>query len=249
VKRDPIEIRDHYRRPDVVTDYCARRFREPLGALLHARQVARLRALARRERPARVAELAAGPARLAVDLDDALPGPRVLVDTSLEMLAGGRATFAARGQPAWPAVQGDAQALPLRTGAFDLVYVFRLLRHFAAADRARGYAEARRVLRPGGLFVFDAVNAAVSEALRQSAPAGTYPIYDALFRPDTLRAELASAGFAVVDLHGVQHRYQLQSRVQVLVAPRSQRIARLALAVIERCGGEPLEWVVTCRRV
>jgi ubiquinone/menaquinone biosynthesis C-methylase UbiE len=57
---------------------------------------------------------------------------------------------ARRRAPGVPLVQGDAQALPFRDGAFDTVVsglVFCSVR-----DPARGLAEVRRVLQPGGVL-------------------------------------------------------------------------------------------------
>ena len=42
---------------------------------------------------------------------------------------------------------------------FDFAYSFRLVRHFELEHRQRLYEQVRKVLRPGGFFVFDAVNA------------------------------------------------------------------------------------------
>ena len=54
-------------------------------------------------------------------------------------------------------VQADAFQLPFKT-PFDLVYSFRLIRHFERPDRLRLYRQIAAVLRPGGRLVFDAVN-------------------------------------------------------------------------------------------
>jgi hypothetical protein len=35
---------------------------------------------------------------------------------------------------------------------------------------------------------------------------------------------------------------------QVYVAPRSRALARGAMELLDRLGGPPLEWIVTCRR-
>ena len=73
--------------------------------------------------------------------------------------------------------------------------------------------------------------------------------YDASLQREALCAELAAAGFEVESLAGAQHRYATLYRLQVLVAPRSAQLARLAMNVVDRSGGEPLEWIATCRRV
>jgi ubiquinone/menaquinone biosynthesis C-methylase UbiE len=55
---------------------------------------------------------------------------------------------ARRRAPDVPLVQGDAQALPFRAGAFDTVVSGLVF--CSVPDPARGLAEVKRVLRPGG---------------------------------------------------------------------------------------------------
>ena len=85
--------------------------------------------------PERVLEIAPGPGRLTVDVMPAVErqGARaVLVEASAQMLAEARLRL---GDPkCCRLVQGDAFNLPLGA-VFDLVYVFRLIRHFRAAER------------------------------------------------------------------------------------------------------------------
>jgi SAM-dependent methyltransferase len=135
----------------------------------------------------------------------------------------------------------------LRDAACDLVLAFRFLRHLDLAERAHCYRELARVLRPGGLLLFDAVNERVASPLRRLAPAD-YPLPDALYTEAGLRAELASTPFAVAALEPVQRRYRVQRRLQILIAPRSRRLAAWAIGIAEHGGRAPLEWVVTCRR-
>ncbi len=239
-------VRAAYREAEVAEDYLERRFRHPLGALLHARQAATLSRRLGRARPRRLLEIAPGPARLSPELARVVPAG-VVLDASFEMLTRARRRLGAAGAAGWRCVQGDAFELPLTAG-FDAVVSFRLIRHFEAADRRRIYAEIARVLAPGGLLAFDAVNERASAPLRAAAPE-EYTVYDALFTPESLRAELREAGFEAVELDGVQRRYPLLRWVQILVGPRSRPLARMAMEAIDRLpGGEPLEWVVTCRR-
>src|SRR5215471_3300787 len=65
------------------------------------------------------------------------------IEPSAEMI--GRARAAA---PQAHLVRGAAERLPWRNASFDRVYCVNALHHFR--DRARFFAEARRVLRPGG---------------------------------------------------------------------------------------------------
>jgi SAM-dependent methyltransferase len=242
-------IRRAYQDEEIVRLYIEQRFVQPLGALLHRRQVAALRQTIQRLRPRQVLEIAPGPARLTTEVAAALQRPGTLVDTSLRMLEAARARLEAVKATPWRCVAGDAFSLPLG-GQFDMVYAFRLIRHFERADRMRLYEQVRRILRPGGVLVFDAVNRAVAGPLRARAGRDEFRHYDAMVDPAELEQELGQAGFELVDLRGVQHHYRLLSWIQVQVAPRSRRLARAALELVDGwlAGGEPLEWVVTCRR-
>ena len=240
-------IRDAYRDESVAREYVDRRFREPLGAMLHAQQLAHLGPAIRATRAARVLEIAPGPARLTVDLARDLAQPGTVLDASWEMLEACRARLAAAGHTRWRLVQGDAFHLPF-SRPFDLVYTFRLLRHFDRADRMRLYADVARLLRAGGLLIFDAVNEAAAAGVRRDAGSACQH-YDALLTPDRIESEVQAAGFRLLRLDDVQRHYPLLYQLQVLIAPRSKRLARAAMNLVERLpGGEPLEWVVTCER-
>jgi SAM-dependent methyltransferase len=241
------EIRDAYRNENVAANYVDRRFREPLGALLHRRQADALKQVIRSQQPERVLEIAPGPARLTVEIAPLLGRRLCVMDASPQMLAEAERRLNEMGHPV-ETIAGDAFALPMQ-GPFDLVYSFRLIRHFERQDRLRLYRQIASRLRRDGLLVFDAVNEIASAPLRARAKPGQFMHYDALLSPDGLTAELGEAGFELVSLTGVQHRYPLLYRTQVLVAPRSRVLARAVMEVIDRCKGEPLEWVVVCRRV
>ena len=163
------EIRDAYRDDTTAQTYISQRFERPLGALLHARQVAAVHPAPRAGRSMAVLEIAPGPARVTADVTSDLAGHGTLVDSSREMLR----EAARRLGPAtpWRFIQGDVFNLPL-SGTFNLVYSFRLLRHFEKADRQAIYRQVAAVTRPGAHFVFDAVNQTVSAALRAKAEPG-----------------------------------------------------------------------------
>lgn len=241
------EIRKAYQDDQIASEYVARRFMSPLGALLHSRQVRVVNGLIRAHAIRRAVEIAPGPARLTVDIAGHLD-KITLVDASAEMLAEARRRLAQRDLAGRSElVQADAFCLPLQA-QFDLAYSFRLIRHFEREDRVRLYRQIANILRPSGWLVFDAVNETVSGIVRAKAKPGEYEHFDALVRPAALGRELDEAGFSVVSLVGVQHRYSALMQCQIYVAPRSALLARAAMELIDRLGGEPLEWVVVCRR-
>jgi len=240
-------IRKAYQDERVAGEYVARRFQTPLGALLHARQTRAVRDLIRAEHIERAVEIAPGPARLTVDVAPALKHV-TLVDASGQMLAEARKRLAAGGLAARAGlVQADAFKLPLK-GTGDLVYTFRLIRHFEREDRVRLYKQIATILRPGGWLVFDAVNERVSVPLRARSNPEDHVHFDAVLRPESIAEELRESGFTLTSLIGVQRRFSALMACQIYLAPRSAALARGAMEVIDRSGGEPLEWVVICRR-
>lgn len=114
---------------------------------------------------------------------------------------------------------GDGQALPYAEGQFDLACSMFGLMFFP--DRARGFSELHRVLRPGGRAVVSSwhpmstvpVMADLFSALAAELPQlpfgdGKGPLID----PEDLRREMSAAGFQV----------QVESRRHGFVAPSSE---------------------------
>lgn len=73
------------------------------------------------------------------------------VDATREMLEAGAGVLAGAGVQNALLVQADATALPIATGAADVVTSRLAAHHFA--DAAGAFREIARILRPGGLFV------------------------------------------------------------------------------------------------
>ena len=112
--------------------------------------------------------------------------------------------------------QGDGQALPYDDGHFDAG--FSMFGLFMFPDRALGFAELRRVLKPGGRAVvatwqpqdeirpFVIINRALAQEI-EAPPGGPPPLSD----PQDLRAELEDAGFSDVDVKPVTHTLSSES--------------------------------------
>jgi SAM-dependent methyltransferase len=167
---------------------------------------------------ARIVDVAAGPGTLS--LLAAAAGARVsAIDISERMLAAFRARAAAAELAgAIDVRQGDAQALPFETGAYDGAFSMFGLMFFP--DRLAGLREMRRVLRPGGRAIvsswvpFDGPFGELLKAARDFIPGlplggGRPPLAD----PDEIRGELAAAGFATatVAVETVEHQLSVPS--------------------------------------
>ncbi len=118
--------------------------------------------------PAVVLDVGAGPGAYAVPL--ALAGYAVhLVDAMPLHVAQAREAAEAAGVTLASAAVGDARSLAAPAGSADAVLLLGPLYHLLEpAERAAALAEARRVLRPGGVLVGAAVSrfAALIESLR-----------------------------------------------------------------------------------
>jgi ubiquinone/menaquinone biosynthesis C-methylase UbiE len=202
-------------------------------ALDMAERVARLA-------PRRVLETAAGTGIVTRALARALPESAIVAtDLNQPMLDHAAATTSAR-TVTWR--QADAQALPFNDAEFDAVVCQFGVMFFP--DKPRAYAEARRVLKPGGCFVFsvwDRIEENAVAALTARAVADLFPRDPPGFLARTpygyhdlaaIRSTLERAGFA---------------RVEMETLPKRSRAASPRDPAIGFCQGSPLRTEIEAR--
>jgi ubiquinone/menaquinone biosynthesis C-methylase UbiE len=200
-----------------------------------ARRVAALK-------PARVLETAAGTGVVTRALARALPAGTEIIATDLNQAMLDRAAVVGTQQPVrWQ--QADALQLPFDAARFDVVVC-----QFGAMffpDRAHGFREARRVLRTGGTFLFNAWDRieenefadVVTNALATVFPADP-PRFMArtphgYFDRARIAADLAAAGFTATP--------QIET-----IAQRS-RAASPDVVAVAYCQGTPLRGEIAAR--
>jgi SAM-dependent methyltransferase len=123
-----------------------------LVPLIFAPYAADLAARAARRQPSRVLEIAAGTGVVTRQLAQVLPPGVPIVATDLNQPMLDQAAAAGTARPVeWR--QADAMQLPYPDEAFDLVVCQFGVMFFP--DKQKAFAEARRVLRPGGGFIFN----------------------------------------------------------------------------------------------
>ena len=131
---------------------------------------------ARRVAPARVLEIAAGTGVVTRALATALPPGSSIVATDLnQAMLDHAATVGTSRSVTWR--QADAMQLPFPDEAFDLVVCQFGVMFFP--DKGQAFAQARRVLRPGGTLLFNVWDSidqnefadTVTQALAQRFPA------------------------------------------------------------------------------
>lgn len=189
----------------------------------------------------RLLETAAGTGIVTRALVERLPSTVEIVATDLnpamlEVAATRVKEPNVRWQPA------DAQALPFGDGEFDAVLCQFGVMFFP--DKPAGYREARRVLKPGGRFLFSVwgelqsnpVSEAVSDAVAASFPADPPRFFArtpfGYADPDGIRRAMEQAGFGTVTIEAVEK-----------VTCTSAREAALGL-----CQGTPLAGEIEARR-
>lgn len=94
--------------------------------------------------------------------------------------------------------QGDATDLPFEDDSFDAAMTIHVAMNIAAKDRL--YREARRVVKPGGIFaVYDVLQGEGGEVLFP-VPWAREPAMSHLAMPDEMTGLLGDAGFAILDV-------------------------------------------------
>ena len=190
----------------------------------------------------RVLEIAAGTGVLTRALAAMLPEHAALVATDLNQAMIDHASSLGTKRPVqWR--QADAMSLPFADGEFDAVAC-----QFGAMffpDKAHAYAEVRRVLKPGGVFVFnvwdrieenefaDVVTAELGTLLPPAPPrflARTPPGY---FDRATLERDLANGGWT--------------ERPEIVTVAARSRAESSHVPAIAYCQGTPLRNEIEAR--
>ena len=93
---------------------------------------------------------------------------------------------------------GDATALPFADGSFDAAMTIHAAMNIAAKDRM--YAQARRVLKPGGRFAAYDVLQGEGGEVHFPVPWAREPSISHLATPAQMRELLSGAGFALLEV-------------------------------------------------
>ena len=175
-----------------------------LVPLIFAPYAAELAARLAQRPPERILEIAAGTGAVTRAMAAALPATSSIVATDLNQPMLDRAAGRGTSRPVtWR--QADAMNLPFADETFDAVVC-----QFGAMffpDKSRAFAEARRVLRPGGVFHFsvwdrietnefaDVVTNAVAALFPADPPRFLARIPHGYHDPATVIRDLAAGGF------------------------------------------------------
>jgi len=154
----------------------------------------------------RVLEIAAGTGVVTRALASVLPESTGIVATDLNQAMLNRAAAVGTKRPVeWR--QADAMQLPFQDATFDAVAC-----QFGAMffpDKSKAFSEARRVLRPGGVFIFnvwdrieenefaDTIMAALASVFPQDPPRFMARTPHGYCEPNEISRDLANGGFTI----------------------------------------------------
>jgi len=235
-----------------------------LGPFLFEPYAADLAARAAALRPGRILETAAGTGIVTAALAAALPEARIVAtDLNPDML---RVAASKLDTPRASFAPADAQALPFPDAGFDLVVC-----QFGAMffpDRIAAYREARRVLKPGGTFLFNVwdrldsnpASKAVAEAVASLFPGdppsfiGRVPF--GYHDKAAIEADLRAAGFAAIEAETVAKRSRgdarelapglcqgspLRAEIEARAPERLDEATQAAVAALVHLHGDPVD--------
>ena len=239
-------IRDHYEDNTVAHDYICERFAKPLGRIQHQTQVETINNIISFYQVDRILEVACGPARLTSYIKGFKEG--VAIDTSDQMLNIARKRVS--NPEKWQFINADAFQMNLNE-RFQLIYVFRFIRHFRSPERIKLYNKFYDLLEDSGILIFDAVNYEKFAFIRKIENKGQKLIYDKIYPSSkSLEDELFNAGYKVLTLKGLIYHFYIQAAISRI--SNRLKIGDLGLKVIsclERFPfGRPLESIVICRK-
>lgn len=190
----------------------------------------------------RLLEIAAGTGVVTRALASALETNVSIVATDLNQAMLDEASAIGTTRPVeWR--QADAMALPFRDGEFDAIVCQFGVMFFP--DKATAFSEARRVLQPGGIFIFsvwdrisenefaDTVTVALESVFPKDPPRFLARTPHGYHDPRTIEQDLAVAGF------------QRSPRI-ITVAARS-RARSPHIAALAYCQGTPLRNEIEAR--
>lgn len=238
------KIKKYYQKKDVAENYISERFVQPIYSFEHDMQVQVINQIISKYGLNRILELAPGPARLTKEIKSG----GVAVEYSEDMIEVAKRNMKSSKYD-WKFIHGDAFKLRMKKSSFDLVFTFRFIRHFTEPQRERLYAGIRKVLKPGGFLIFEALNRKKHSLIRKIVGKDKYFIYDSLYELGEITAELESNGFEVVEAKPVINHFFTQYAVSRLSsAAGSKDLGKKIITIIENFRGNPFGWVMICRK-
>jgi len=239
-------IRDYYEDNTVAHEYISERFAKPLGRVQHQTQVHTINNIINFYHIDRILEVACGPARLTSYIKGFKEG--VAIDTSDRMLNIARKRVS--NPEKWQFINADAFQINLNE-RFQLIYVFRFIRHFRLPERIKLYNKFHELLEDSGILIFDAVNYEKFALIRKIENKGQKLFYDKIYPSrKSLEDELFKAGYEVLTLKGLIYHFYIQAAIsRISNRLNIDEVGLKVISCLERFPfGRPLESIVISRK-
>jgi 2-polyprenyl-6-hydroxyphenyl methylase / 3-demethylubiquinone-9 3-methyltransferase len=153
------------------------------------------------------------------------------VDPSVASISAARAHAAGRGLPIDYRV-GPGEDLPVPDAAFDVAFCCDVLEHVSGLDRV--ISETARVLKPGGLYLFDTINRTLTSKLLAIKVMQEWPLtrltdvaihdWDMFIAPAELAGTLKRHGLATAEMTGLGSRARPLAVLRNFASARRGRI-------------------------
>jgi ubiquinone/menaquinone biosynthesis C-methylase UbiE len=225
--------------PKLYEEYMVPLIFEPYAADLAQRAARRLAAM---RAPSFVLEVAAGTGVVTRHLAATLPATASIVATDLNapMLAMAAQIGTARPVEWRPA---DAMQLPFEDASVDAIVCQFGVMFFP--DRAHAYAEARRVLRPGGVFLFNAWDRIEDNELADAATAALATVFPD--DPPRFMARTPHGYHDVALIAADLARGGFDATPEIVTLAARSLAASAWIAAIAYCQGTPLRGEIEAR--
>jgi len=192
--------------------------------------------------PSRLLEIAAGTGVATRALRAALDPRASIVATDLNQAMLEEAAAIGASRPVdWR--YADAMALPFRDGEFDAVVC-----QFGAMffpDKAKAFAEARRVLQPGGTFIFSVWDRISENEFADSITTALESVF-----PDDPPRFLDRTPHGYHDIHTIERDVEaagFQGSLQIVTVAARSRAESARIPAIAYCQGTPLRNEIEAR--
>ena len=195
-------VRSYY--DSIATEYNESRFGNTYGRYINGQERQILRCWLPPEPDSLILDLACGTGRF---LDLATTG----LDASANMLE-----IAAQRYPNTPLIQASACQIPVPSNTYDAIFSLHFFMHLSQAKIATVLEECHRILRPGGMLIFDVPSALRRNLVRYQAE--DWHGATALSIPEIRQATLekwqlkASTGVMLFPIHRIPTAYRGQVR-------------------------------------
>lgn len=204
--KDVRNLKEYYDKKNVVQSYEKIRLNTIFKNANHAAELRIINNYLKNEGNIHLLEIGIGSGRVTRNLE--FTGRGTGVDSSPNMLAH---TSSIVRDKNWKFLWMNIMNLDFKESTFDAVITIRVIRHFNDADIRKALLQVKKVIKKGGLFIFDIPNskydskivANILKALGKEKD----NIYESRIPIEKLKKTLTGLGFSIIDIKPMKYDY------------------------------------------